>query len=98
MSWNYRIIRNHQDDTVCNTDEDKYLYVVAEVYYDKNGKVDGWCERKDILEWCDLEDLEKTIELLQGVLGKPILEEKDNTLVEIKKGEPNNGKINKGNN
>jgi len=88
MSWNYRILRK--------SDENLYLYYIAEVYYDKKGIIKGWCDRKDILEWDDLRDLNVTIRLLQDVIGKPILEEKDSTLIEItikQKEENKNGKI-----
>jgi len=100
MSWNYRILRKTQPNTVwCNIPgKPVYLYTIAEVYRDENGEIDGWCERNDILEWDDLGDLTGTIKLLQYVIGTPVLEEKNNTLVEIKNKEKNNGTIDKSNN
>lgn len=81
MSWNYRILRKPQDTTIPG--EKLYFYIIVEAYYDKNDKINGWCEGKDNLEWDDLEDLEGTIKQLQNIIGKPILEEKDNTLIEV---------------
>lgn len=103
MSWNYRILRKPMDPIVwSNVEGEKlYLYTIIEVYYDKDRNIEGWCEHKDILEWDELRDLTGTIKLLQSVIGKPILEEKDGTLVEIpiKQKEKNkNGKVDQSNN
>jgi len=84
MSWNYRILRKpNKYVNVHRTLRDPYTFMIIEAYYDKHGKINGWCERRDILEWSDIEDLKGTIELVKLVIDKPILEEKNGSLIDI---------------
>lgn len=83
MSWNYRIIRE-LDDSTSSKKEKTYFYKIAEVYYDDEGNIDGWCSSEGALEWCELESLIETIKLLQGVIDKPVLEVNGDTLIEVK--------------
>ena len=58
MSWNYRI---------CTKLNGIREYKICEIYYDKNGKPNGYVESKATLCWDNKKDLVKTIELLSTV-------------------------------
>lgn len=70
MSWNYRIVKKSEDH-----------YTIIEVYYDENGKIKGWSDC-NALTWNNPADLIGTIQMLQTVIGKPILEEINGELIE----------------
>lgn len=65
--WNYRIMRiqNHN-----KSDE----YGVFEVYYNKDGSVDGWTEDAVRIYTDNLEEIEKTLQYMKESLAKPILD------------------------
>lgn len=73
--WNYRIIKKSY--------ELGFYYTIIEVSYDEHDNIIGWSEGDKTLMWNNPEDLKGTIELLQGVINRPILEEIDGNLVEI---------------
>lgn len=71
MSWNHRVIRRvypntHMDDSI--------LYEIYEVYYDKDGKIDGITEEPISIREESIEDLKNTIERLTKCLTTPIID------------------------
>lgn len=60
MSFNYRLVQH------TNT------IGIYEIYYDENGKIDGYAE-KPIIVGNDLKDLRGEIEHLKRAFDKPIL-------------------------
>jgi len=75
MSWNYRIIRHETNDEV--------WYAVHEVYYDKDGTLNGWTEDPVRFGGNDREDLLKGLAMaLRDCRELPVLEEHGETLVE----------------
>jgi hypothetical protein len=66
-SWNYRI---------CTRLEDGFrVYRICECYYDDGSKIPhSYVDTKQILVWDNPKDLVKTIELLQSVPKKQILD------------------------
>ena len=70
MSWNYRIMRRQHPTG-------EALYGIYEVYYDKEGKVEGWTENSMTGEWETLDDLKGDLEYLLKAFDKELLEYKD---------------------
>lgn len=71
MSWNHRIIRHikprtHMDDAI--------YYAIHEVYYDENGKVNGWTEDPIEIMEESLDDLKITIQRLEKCLNSPAID------------------------
>ena len=69
MTWNYRVI--------CKADPNGpgELFGIHEVYYDSNGRIEGWTE-----EPCDpfgesLDELHAEMEMMMAALAKPVLKE-----------------------
>lgn len=71
MSWNHRIIRHieprtHMDDSI--------YYAIHEVYYDEDGKVNGWTEEPIRIMEESLEDLKVTLQRLTESFDNPVID------------------------
>lgn len=64
-TWNYRVMRNGD------------LFAIHEVYYDENGKVEGYTQNPVCPSGESLEELKGDIEYYLEALNKPVLEYKD---------------------
>jgi hypothetical protein len=69
--WNHRIIRHiekitHMDDSI--------YYAIHEVYYDEDGKVNGWTEEPIRIMEESLEDLKVTLQRLVESFDNPVLD------------------------
>lgn len=74
MSWNYRVLRSVEGKKV-----QYYSYRIIEVYYDDDGKPNGWCETDASAD--TLKDLRATLNLMRRALKAPMLELKRKKLV-----------------
>lgn len=79
MSWNHRVVRRFYPNTHM---DDSILYEIYEIYYDKDGNVDGITEEPIKIREETVDDLRKTIERLTKCLEQPIIDY--DTLQEIK--------------
>lgn len=79
MSWNHRVIRRFYPNTHM---DDSMLYEIYEVYYDKEGKIEGLTEEPIKIREETVDDLRKTIERLTKCLEQPTIDY--DTLQEIK--------------
>jgi hypothetical protein len=73
MAWNYRLVQETKDDV-------EYIHL-AEVYYDSEGKPNGWC-MSDFNHYEDVRQAENSIHLALGAFNKPIIKYVDGKLVE----------------
>ncbi len=81
-TWNYRIMKHKVDLSTLSdslrklleNQDDNYWYGIHEVYYDENGKVDGWtdCEIQPFGE--TPEELKQCFELMSLSFNKEILD------------------------
>jgi len=55
--------------------DDSIYYAIHEVYYDENGKVQGWTEEPIRILAESLEDLKVTVERLVECFDNPVLDE-----------------------
>jgi hypothetical protein len=55
--------------------DDSIYYAIHEVYYDEDGKVNGWTEEPIRILAESLEDLKFTLERLVECFDKPVLDE-----------------------
>lgn len=78
MSWNHRVVRRFYPNTHM---DDSMLYEIYEVYYDKDGNINGLTEEPIKIREETVDDLRKTIERLTKCLESPIIDY--NTLQEI---------------
>jgi hypothetical protein len=72
VTWNYRVIR-------FDTGAEPHLSI-HEVYYDADGKPNGYAESPASLWWYENEDAEAPVRMLERMreaLGKDVLTEKD---------------------
>lgn len=66
--WNHRVIRTKESTG-------DYAYGVAEVYYTKGGRINGWTD--SVAPYGnDMKDLRLEIRHFAAALKKPVLEEK----------------------
>lgn len=79
MSWNHRVVRRFYPNTHM---DDSMLYEIYEVYYDKEGRIEGLTEEPIKIREESVDDLRKTIERLTKCLEQPIIDY--DTLQEIK--------------
>lgn len=79
MSWNHRVVRRFYPNTHM---DDSMLYEIYEVYYDKDGKINGLTEEPIRIREESMDDLRKTMERLTKCLEQPIIDY--DTLQEIK--------------
>lgn len=86
-TWNYRVIRYDYPVKVPGTDsqETASTYRIFEVYYDKNGNIEGRSEGAIAPYGETLGELKADLEYLTEALYKPVLVEIDGTLVEEKR-------------
>lgn len=69
--WNHRIIRHVESRTHM---DDSIYYAIHEVYYDENGKVNGWTEEPIRIMEESLEDLKVTLQRLLESFDNPVLD------------------------
>jgi hypothetical protein len=81
MSWNHRVIKKTYK---YDGEEASYGYEIHEVYYDKDGRIDGWTEQPVNPYGETVEELHTDLAYFLNALDKPVLEIKDKTLVEVK--------------
>lgn len=65
-TWNYRVIKFPCSEAESETG---YMSALAEVYYEDNGEVFGWCVRRPFSE-----DMQWLLNKYQEALNKPTLE------------------------
>ena len=65
MTWNYRVLKSKDggDD----------WYQIHEVYYDKEGNINGWAERGAIVCGNTLSELRSSLEMMLKSLDKEII-------------------------
>ena len=63
MSWNYRIMRHVAPEGPYTSEEDRIWYGLHEVYYDDNGKPDGFTS-DDLIATDTVDDLIGVLELM----------------------------------
>ena len=71
MSWNHRVVRRFYPNTHM---DDSMLYEIYEVYYDKDGKINGLTEEPIRISEETVDDLRKTVERLTKCLESPIID------------------------
>jgi hypothetical protein len=71
MPWNYRVCKTKNDGPL--PDDDPFLYHIREVYYDKDGQIQGYAAAS-VDNWTSLEDLRGTVESMLRAFDKPVLE------------------------
>lgn len=65
MSWNYRVIKEPE--------EDHFIYSIVEAYYDEAGLLNGYTD--PLVGWeLSLEDLRHTLERMLEACGRDIIE------------------------
>lgn len=75
MTWEYRLAQkvvNHNHPITGN--KDTVLYGIVEVYYDKQGKVEGWTDFIDPNGWDNIDDLQVTLEKMLSAFNKPLFD------------------------
>lgn len=77
MSFNYRVVKKIWPG-------DTETYRIHEVYYDKNGIVDGW-SAEPIAPYGETKDeLMVDWDMMKAAFYKPVLQEVDGALIEVK--------------
>jgi hypothetical protein len=72
MSWNYRVVK-----------EEDGFYSICEVYYNKDGKIDGWISAPTfIFEGSSVKELQENLDRVRKAFDKPILKQVGIQLVE----------------
>ena len=79
-TWNYRVIKQ----TGIIADRTWIHYYIKEVYYNKKGRINEWTEKFAYPGGQTPEEAMKDIELMKEAFNRPVLEEIDNKLVEVK--------------
>lgn len=75
MTWEYRLAQkvvNYNHPITGN--KDTVLYGIVEVYYDKQGKVEGWTDFIDPNGWDNIDDLQVTLEKMSSAFNKPLFD------------------------
>lgn len=80
MSWNYRVLKIKK---VWN-DYSENHYQIHEVYYKDDGSIEAWSSEPCAPFGESLAELDSDINMFIRATVLPVLEEKDNTLVEVK--------------
>lgn len=75
MTWNYRLMRREYQNPL--TRETEVVYGIYEVYYDKDGEVNGWSKDPENVLSESVDGIQWMVEKFSEALGKPILEYKD---------------------
>lgn len=71
MSWNHRVVRRFYPNTHM---DDSMLYEIYEVYYDKDGNIQGITEEPIRISEETVDDLRKTVERLTKCLNNPVID------------------------
>lgn len=71
MSWSHRIVRRTYPNTHM---DDSILYELYEVYYNKDGTINGITEEPIRIREESIDDLRKTVERLTKCLEQPIID------------------------
>ena len=83
MSWNYRVCtrifsykKEFPKAPEMSKMEDQRIFSILEVYYDKDGNVNGYIDetKNSLAGWEDYEDLVGTHTLMKKAFDKPILD------------------------
>ena len=83
MSWNYRVCtrifsykKEFPKAPEMSKMEDQRIFSILEVYYDKDGNVNGYIDetKNSLAAWEDYDDLKGTHELMKLAFEKPILD------------------------
>jgi len=78
MTWNYRIathIFSYKDIKEMEDNEDIRLFSIIEVYYDKDGKIDGYADAVNpTKDWEGYDALLGTIDMFPPAFLKPVLD------------------------
>lgn len=72
MSWNHRVFKRIHRHKYLHDSET--LYEIREVYYDKDGKINGWSETPDVIA-DSLDGLKWTLNKMMESCDKPIIDE-----------------------
>lgn len=76
MTWEYRLAQKVVNyDHPLTGNQNTVLYGIVEVYYDKQGRVEGWTDFINPNGWEDVDDLRFTLEKMLSAFGKPMFEE-----------------------
>jgi hypothetical protein len=70
--WNHRVCKN--------TEQGEIFYNIHEVYYDDDGKVEGWTQNAVAPLGNDLDELRNELKWMLEALDKPILDLADELL------------------
>lgn len=65
MTWNYRLMKHK--DALSSTG---YIYIVHEVYYDKNRKPDGWTDEGVKICGDNLKEVLRVLEMIKKDIRK----------------------------
>lgn len=72
MSWNHRVIKRVHNHKYLH--EAEVFYEIREVFYDENGKVNGWAEMPDVIA-DSVDGLKWTLNKMMESLDKAIIDE-----------------------
>ena len=72
MSWNHRVFKRIHRHKYLHDPET--LYEIREVYYDKDGKINGWSATPDVIA-DSLDGLKWTLNKMMESCNKPIIDE-----------------------
>lgn len=84
MSWNYRVLKTKRCWNIGGTDYSEDHYQVHEVYYKFDGDIDTWSVSPCAPFGESAAELNDDLNMFIRATVLPVLEEKDNTLVEVK--------------
>lgn len=76
MTWNYRIL--------AHKDKNEWFFEIHEVYYDNNGKPEGYTENGVSVGGESLKGIEWTLDKMKECVNKPILLAGDKFPMEFK--------------
>jgi len=78
MSWNYRVatkIFSYKELKGFEKTDDSRLFSVIEVYYDEDGKINGYVDKRNpVSDLEDMGDLYGAYKLVGGAFEKPVLD------------------------
>lgn len=76
MTWGYRVF-------MLPDSEDEGIFVIREVFYNKDGQIEFWSETNSFPQGATIDDLVIDLELYQDALDLPILRVEGDSLVEV---------------
>ena len=80
MSWNYRVMKH-------KLNESESFYGIHEVYYNRNGKPDGWSKDSITPERESPQELKEDLEMMIKAFDKPVLNYDSKKIAKEVKGE-----------